>query len=74
MSTEITPGIPTTCRYSKQEKDQPVRLVFELREELEHATGYGGVDRRPVGLRHGGNLRLDSPSARTGLGFRLACT
>jgi hypothetical protein len=31
MTTEITPGRPTTLLHSKQEKDQAVRLVFELR-------------------------------------------
>jgi len=34
MTREITPGKPTTRRYTKQEKDQAVRLVFELRKEL----------------------------------------
>ena len=39
MSTEITPGRPTTRRYTKQEKDQAVRLVFELRKELGTTQG-----------------------------------
>ena len=39
MSTEITPGISTTHWYSKQEKDQAVRLVFELRKEFGTAQG-----------------------------------
>jgi transposase-like protein len=39
MTTEITPGKPTTRRYSKQEKDQAVRLVFELRKELGTTQG-----------------------------------
>jgi transposase len=34
MSTEITPGRSTTRRYTKHEKDEAVRLVFELRREL----------------------------------------
>ncbi len=34
MTTEFTPGKPTTRRYTKEEKDQAVRLVFELRTEL----------------------------------------
>lgn len=34
MTKEITPGKPTTRRYTKDEKDQAVRLVFELRKEL----------------------------------------
>jgi transposase len=41
MTTEITPGKPITRRYTKQEKDQAVRLVFELRREL--ATSQGTV-------------------------------
>ena len=39
MTTEITPGKPTTRRYTKQEKDQAVRLVFELRNELGTTQG-----------------------------------
>jgi hypothetical protein len=27
-------GVPTTRRYTKEEKDQAARLVFELRREL----------------------------------------
>ena len=34
MSREVTPGKPTTRRYSQEEKDQAVRLVFQLRKEL----------------------------------------
>ncbi len=39
MTREITSGIPTTRRYTKQEKDQAVRLVFELRKELGTTQG-----------------------------------
>jgi len=39
MTTEIAPGRPTTHRYTKQEKDQAVRLVFELRKELGTTQG-----------------------------------
>lgn len=39
MTREITPGRPTTRRYTKQEKDQAVRLVFELRKELGTSQG-----------------------------------
>jgi transposase len=39
MSTEITPGLPTTCRQSKQEKDQAVRLVSEICRALGTAQG-----------------------------------
>ena len=34
MSREVAPGKPTTRRYSQEEKDQAVRLVFQLRKEL----------------------------------------
>ena len=34
MPTEQSPGKPTTRRYSDAEKDQAVRLVCKLREEL----------------------------------------
>ena len=39
MTREITPGKPTTRRYTKQEKDQAVHLVFELRKELGTTQG-----------------------------------
>ena len=39
MTREITPGRPTTRRYTNQEKDQAVRLVFELRKELGTTQG-----------------------------------
>ena len=39
MTREITPGRPTTRRYTKDEKDQAVRLVFELRRELGTTQG-----------------------------------
>jgi transposase len=39
MATETTPGKPTTRRYTKEEKDQAVRLVFELRKELGTTQG-----------------------------------
>jgi len=51
MTTNFTPGKPTTRRYTKEEKDQAVRLVFELRRDLEHEPGHRGEDRRPVGYR-----------------------
>jgi len=35
----FTPGRPTTRRYTKQEKGQAVRLVFELRTELGTTQG-----------------------------------
>jgi transposase-like protein len=51
MTTEITPGKPTTRRYTKQEKDQAVRLVFELRKEL--GTSQGTVVRIAEQLGYG---------------------
>ncbi len=39
MSREVTPGKPTTRRYSQEEKDQAVRLVFQLRKELGTSQG-----------------------------------
>jgi transposase len=40
MPREKSPGKPTTRRYTDSEKDQAVRLVRQLREELgaEHGT------------------------------------
>ena len=51
MTREITPGKPTTRRYTKQEKDQAVRLVFELRKEL--GTSQGTVVRIADQLGYG---------------------
>jgi transposase len=39
MTREITRGKPTTRRYTKEEKDQGVRLVFQLRKELGTTQG-----------------------------------
>ena len=51
MPTEQRPGMPTSRRYTDQEKAQAVRLVRQLREELgaqqgtiqrvAHQLGYG---------------------------------
>jgi transposase len=40
MPHEMSPGKPTTRRYSEAEKDRAVRMVFQLRKELgtEHGT------------------------------------
>jgi transposase len=40
MPKELSPGKPTTRRYSQEEKAQAVRLVRQLRKELgtEHGT------------------------------------
>ena len=39
MTREITRVKPTTRRYTKEEKDQGVRLVFQLRKELGTTQG-----------------------------------
>ena len=39
MSREVTPGKPTTRRYSKEERDQAARLVFQLRSETGQKQG-----------------------------------
>jgi len=43
MPKEISPGKPTTRRYSPEEKAQAVRLVRQLRKEL--GTPYGSIQR-----------------------------
>ncbi len=39
MSEEMSPGKPTTRRYSEAEKDRAVRMVRQLRKELGHDHG-----------------------------------
>ena len=51
MSREVTPGKPTTRRYSQEERDQAVRLVFQLRKEL--GTSQGTVIRVADQLGYG---------------------
>jgi transposase len=51
MSKETTTGKPTTRRYTRDEKDQAVRLVFELRKEL--GTTQGTVVRIAEQLGYG---------------------
>jgi transposase-like protein len=51
MSREVTLGKPTTRRYSKEERDQAVRLVFQLRREL--GTSQGTVIRVADQLGYG---------------------
>ncbi len=43
MPKEHIPGRPTTRRYTPDERDQAVRLVRKLREELK--TEHGTVQR-----------------------------
>jgi transposase len=51
MASEITPGKPTTRRYSPVEKEQAVRLVRQLRAEL--GTEHGTVQRVAGQLGYG---------------------
>ena len=43
MPTEMSPGKPTTRRYSEAEKERAVRMVLQLRKEL--MTDHGTVKR-----------------------------
>jgi len=51
MPREKSPGKPTTRRYTESEKDQAVRLVRKLREEL--GTDHGTVQRVAGQLGYG---------------------
>lgn len=56
MSHEVSPGKPTTRRYSEAEKERAVRAVRQLRKEL--GSDHGTV-KRPVPAGH--PLRTRSP-------------
>ena len=51
MPREKSPGKPTTRRYTDAEKDQAVRLVRKLRDEL--GTEHGTVQRVATQLGYG---------------------
>ena len=51
MGSEVTPGKPTTRRYSPAEKEQAVRLVRSLRAEM--GTDHGTVQRVAGQLGYG---------------------
>ena len=51
MSREMTPGKPTTRRYSREEKAQAVRLVRQLRAET--GQRHGAVKRVAEQLGYG---------------------
>jgi transposase-like protein len=51
MPAEKSPGKPTARRYSESEKDQAVRLVRKLREEL--GSDHGTVQRVAKQLGYG---------------------
>ena len=56
MGAEVTPGKPTTRRYSPADKEQAVRLVRQLRAEL--GTEHGTVQRIAAQLGYGtGSVR-----------------
>ena len=52
MATEMTPGRPTTRRYSEAEKERAVRAVRQLRKELgtEHGTIKRVADQLGIGV------------------------
>lgn len=51
MGQEMSPGKPTTRRYSQAEKDRAVRAVRQLRKELgtEHGTVQRVADQLGIG-------------------------
>jgi transposase len=50
MGIERTPGVPTTRRYSDEEKAQAVRMVRQLRKELGHDHGTIGRVAKQLGI------------------------
>lgn len=56
MSQEMSPGKPTTRRYSEAEKERAVRMVRQLRKEL-------GTDHGTIG-RVAGQLGVGTESLR----------
>jgi transposase len=52
MATEMTPGRPTTRRYSEAEKERAVRAVRQLRKELgnDHGTVKRVADQLGIGV------------------------
>ena len=52
MPHEMSPGKPTTRRYSEAEKERGVRAGRQLRKELgnDHGTGKRGADQLGVGV------------------------
>jgi transposase len=51
MPNELSPGKPNTRRYTREEKDQAVRLVRQLRKEL--GTSQGTIQRVAEQLGYG---------------------
>ena len=50
MSDEMSPGKPTTRRYSEAEKERAVRMVRQLRKELGHDHGTIGRVAEQLGI------------------------
>ena len=50
MSQEMSPGKPTTRRYSEAEKERAVRMVRQLRKELGHDHGTIGRVAEQLGI------------------------
>jgi transposase len=50
MSQEMSPGRPTTRRYSEAEKERAVRMVRQLRKELGHDHGTIGRVAEQLGI------------------------
>jgi transposase len=50
MSQEMSPGKPTTRRYTDAERDRAVRMVFQLRKELGTDQGTVGRVARQLGI------------------------
>ena len=50
MSHEMSPGKPTTRRYSEAEKERAVRMVRQLRKELGHDHGTIGRVAKQFGI------------------------
>jgi transposase len=52
MPREMSPGKPTTRRYSEAEKERAVRMVLQLRKELktEHGTIKRVADQLGIGV------------------------
>jgi transposase len=50
MSHEMSPGKPTTRRYSEAEKERAVRMVRQLRKELGHDHGTIGRVAEQLGI------------------------
>ena len=50
MANEMSPGNPTTRRYTEAEKESAVRLVLQLRRELGTEQGTVGRVARQLGI------------------------